>query len=94
MTVKGRGFNSHSVHVFCPIEVLETLFLLHLLLGSAFAGRLRSELRQAITSCAEHDDSWGILLRVADTTSKSLEEANSGGHLSFFRVSITPQCSI
>ena len=35
---------------------------------------LRSELRQAITSCAEHDDGSVILLRVADTASKALED--------------------
>jgi len=58
-----------------------------------FAGRLRSELRQAIISYAEHDDSSGILLRVADTASKSLDEANSRTP-GFFGVSIIPQCSI
>lgn len=36
-----------------------------------------------------NDDRRGILLRVADTASKSLEEANSGGHLSFFRIDNT-----
>ena len=46
---------------FAPFEALETFFLLHLWLGSAFAGRLRSELRQAITSRAEHDDSRGFV---------------------------------